>query len=214
MPKKVRISQGDCVSSLAATHGMLPETIWDAPDNEALRQDRPHGNALAPGDVVVVPDPSERIHEAAVDRKHRYVRKGVPEKLRLVLHDEAGEPRTGLAYQVEFAGGTPMVEGTTDGDGAAEFVLPAREARATLRLCPEDRPVEEHELRFGGVDPITTVTGVQHRLYNLGYGCPTGGRLDDATRAAILSFQSDAELTVTGELDDATRSALEERYGS
>ncbi len=213
MPKQIKISQGDCVSSIAAAHGMLPETIWDAADNEALRADRPHGNALAPGDLLVVPDPEEKIHEACVDKRHRYVRKGIPEKLELVLHDEEGKPRAQLDYQVEFAGGTPMIEGTTADDGVIEFTLPAAESRGTLRLHAPDFD-EVHDLRFGGVDPITTVRGLQHRLYNLGYACEPTGRMDDATRSSVMSFQSDADLTVTGECCDATRSALEQRYGS
>lgn len=213
MPKQVKISSGDCVSSIAARHGMLPETIWDDADNDALRRERPHGNALAPGDVVVVPDPTERIHEAAVDERHRYVRKGVPEKIRIVLHDEEGEPRAELDYRVEFAGKTPTVEGKTADDGVVEFVLPASESRGTLRLgAPEYE--EEHALQFGGVDPVTTVRGVQHRLRNLGYACEANGELDDATVGALMAFQSDAELTMTGECCDDTRAALEERYGS
>lgn len=214
MPKTIKISQGDCVSSIAAAHGMLPETIWDAPENEQLKAERPHWNALAPGDVLVVPDPKEKIHDAAVDNRHRFVRKGVPEKIKLVLHDEEGKPRAELPYQVEFKGDVPLIEGQTADDGVIEFVLPPTQTKATLRLGEAPDWEEEHDLHFGGVDPITTVHGVQHRLRNMGYACEPTGDLDDATVDALMSFQSDADLTVSGECCDDTRSALEERYGS
>lgn len=213
MPKEHRVAQGDCISSIAAKHFMSPELVWDAADNEALRGDRPHGNALAPGDVVVVPDPTERVESAAVDQKHRFVRKGVREKITLVLQDEDGEPRAQLAYQIDLGGDHPLVEGETDGDGKLEFKLPPNVRSATMKLEAPDFE-EEHELVFGGVDPITTVRGQQHRLKNLGYACEPTGKLDDDTTLAIQSFQSDADLDVTGELCDQTRAALEERYGS
>lgn len=213
MAKEHRVSQGDCVSSIAAANYMLPETIWDAPENEALKAERPHGNALAPGDVVVVPAPTERIESAAVDQKHRFVRKAVREKVTLVLLDEDGEPRADLDYQVELGGEHPLIEGKTDGDGKLELDLPPRVRSGTLRLEAPDF-AEEHELVFGGIDPITTVRGLQHRLENLGYACTPTGKLDDATLLAIQSFQSDADLEVSGEVCDQTRGALEERYGS
>ncbi|MEX1368082.1 MAG: peptidoglycan-binding protein [Nannocystaceae bacterium] len=213
MPKTHKVAQGDCISSIAASHFMLPETIWDAPDNEPLKADRPHGNALAPGDEVVIPDPKERIESAAVDGKYRYVRKGVPEKIELVLLDEDGEPRAQLAYQVELPGDAPLIEGETADDGMVKFTLPPKVRAGTLRLGAPDFE-EEHELSFGGVDPITTVRGLQHRLRNLGYAVEATGTLDDRTTLAVQSFQSDAELDVTGEVCDQTRAKLEERYGS
>lgn len=213
MPTNHTVRQGDCISSIAAKHRMLPETIWDAPENEALRAERPHWNALAPGDVVVVPDVTERVEDAAVDQAHRYVRKAVFEKVKLVLHDEDGEPRAKLAYQIEFPDGTEMIEGETGDDGVIEFKHPPKIEKATLRVEAPDFK-EVHELEFGGVDPITTVEGMQHRLRNLGYAVEPNGKLDGPTKLAIQSFQSDAELDVTGEFCDATKAKLEERYGS
>jgi peptidoglycan hydrolase-like protein with peptidoglycan-binding domain len=49
------------------------------------------------------------------------------------------------------------------------------------------------------------------RLHNLGY--PGGEHEDDdATRAAVRSFQSDSGLAATGAIDDATRAKLREIY--
>lgn len=213
MPKQHTVAQGDCISSIAVAHGMKPEDLWNAPENEALRKARPHGHALAPRDVVVIPDLVEaRFEGKALDRKHKFVRKGIPERLELVLHDEDGKPRADLDYRIELPDES-VLEGKTDAEGRIVADLDPRVRRATLRLGAPDF-AEIHELRLGGVDPVTTPSGLQHRLRNLGYACEGSGELDDATRQALAAFQSDAGLEVTGELCDRTKAALEERYGS
>lgn len=213
MPKRHVVAQGDCISSIAAAHGLGPEDLWNAPENEALRGTRPHGHALAPRDVVVIPDRDEaRFEGKALDRSHKFVRKGIPERLEVALHDEDGKPRADLDYQIELPDES-IIEGKTGADGLIVIDLDPRVRRATLRVGPPER-VEVHELQLGGVDPVTTPTGLQHRLQNLGYACPSSGEYDDATRSALASFQSDAGLPLTGECCDRTKAALEERYGS
>jgi hypothetical protein len=213
MPKRHTVAQGDCISSIAVAHGMKPEDLWNAPENEALRQTRPHGHALAPRDVVVIPDLAEATFEGkALDRRHKFVRKGIPERLRLVLQDEDGKPRADLDYQLELPDES-LIEGKTGADGVIEADLDPRVRRATLRVGAPDF-AEVHELQLGGVDPVTTPSGLQHRLQNLGYGCESSGELDDATRGALAEFQSDAGIEITGECCDRTKAALEERYGS
>ncbi len=194
-------------------NGMLPETIWDASENEALREDRQHLNALAPGDPLIIPDPTECVFEGGVDQRHKFKRKGQKEEITLVLKDEDGEFRKELAWQVELPGGYDLIEGETADDGKIEFTLPAHVRDGKLRLGAPDFE-ELHVLRFGAVDPITTPRGLQHRLDNLGYAIKTNGKLDAATKDAIMAFQSDADLPLTGELCASTQAALEERYGS
>lgn len=219
MPKQHIVAQGDCISSIAVAHGMKPQDLWDAPQNEALRQARPHGHALAPRDVVVIPDLVEaRFDGKALDRKHKFVRKGIPERLELVLHDEDGKPRADLDYSLELPDES-VLEGKTDAAGMIVVDLDPRVRRATLHLGPPEL-AESHVLRLGGVDPVSTPSGLQHRLHNLGYACGAGSdggsseELDEAVRDALAAFQSDAGLEVTGELCDRTKAALEERYGS
>ncbi len=198
---------------------MLPETIWNAGENEGLRENRPHFNALAPGDALIIPDPTECVFEGGVDQRHKFKRKGQTEDITLVMKDEDGEPRKDLEWQVTLPGGFDPIEGQTGDDGKIEFTLPAMVKQGMLRVGAPDRVEapdfeEEHVLRFGGVDPITTPRGLQHRLENLGYAVKTNGKLDAATKDAIMAFQSDADLPLTGELCASTQAALEERYGS
>ena len=63
------------------------------------------------------------------------------------------------------------------------------------------------------VDPVDEITGQQQRLKNLGYPIPmVNGKLDKATRAAILAFQKVWKLKETGEGDEATKAKLLELH--
>ena len=73
---------------------------------------------------------------------------------------------------------------------------------------------EAYDVAIGGLDPIESVSGVQHRLSNLGYDCGgESGEAGDATRAAVLAFQRAQKLKETGVIDDATRARLRDRHG-
>src|SRR5258708_33469109 len=51
------VVQGDCISSIAAQNGFGRwQTVWDRPENAALKKTRKNPNALSPGDQVFVPD--------------------------------------------------------------------------------------------------------------------------------------------------------------
>lgn len=71
--------------------------------------------------------------------------------------------------------------------------------------------VEEHAL-----EPVTTVTGQQRRLrmlgYHLGHSGPSGdgvdGSMGSRTERAILDYQADKGIAITGNADSATRDAL------
>ena len=68
-------------------------------------------------------------------------------------------------------------------------------------------------LQFGHIDPSNEVSGVQHRLSNLGYDCgPDIGAMNEDTKQALLDFQRDNKLERTGEIDAATKAKLEEIY--
>ena len=72
---------------------------------------------------------------------------------------------------------------------------------------------EHYDLKFGGIDPITSVRGLQRRLVNLGIGCPSSGEMDEGTRGAIRSFRSKFELADSDVVDEAFRSKLLEVHG-
>ena len=48
-----KVKQGECVSSIAAEHGVPAKKVWNAADNEALREQRRTPDVLLPGDTVL-----------------------------------------------------------------------------------------------------------------------------------------------------------------
>lgn len=203
--------QGECISSIAFRHGFFPDTIWNHPDNAELKRLRRDPNVLLAGDVVQVPDLRPKEVDAATEECHRFRRKGVPEKLRIKIEDEAGEPIANAPYEITIDG--KHRRGTTDADGWVIESIPPDAQGGTLVVGKEGEE-QEHELNLGHLDPIEELTGVQARLKNLGYGCAVDGQLSEQTREAIKKFQLERSLDATGEPNDATRERLQKEHQS
>lgn len=205
------VQQGDCISSIAADYGFLPDTIWNHPANAELRSERQNGNILYAGDVLTIPDVSLRKETRPTDKRHVFRRKGVPEKLKIVLLDDRDLPRQGLKYILTIDGQSR--QGTTQSDGSIEEPIPPG-AKSGHLIVFEESQIEQIPLDLGCLDPLTEISGVQKRLSNLGYDCPSEGEMDDDTAAAIAAFQQEHSLDITGKIDDATRDRLKQAYGS
>jgi putative peptidoglycan binding protein len=204
VPISHRVQPGDCIASIAYRYGFFPNTLWQHPENKALRELRKDPNVLAPGDVVHVPDKRVREETCAAGRSHRFKRKAVPERLELQLTRE-GEPRQDEPYVLEVDG-AEVARGSADGDGriSASISPSARQARLLLT-----DGTEVIEISLGHLLPVDDLRGAQQRLQGLGlYRGPTHGELDDDTVAALVDFQVERELEPTGELDAATQGAL------
>jgi N-acetylmuramoyl-L-alanine amidase len=212
MPVHHRVSQGECLASIASAHGLHWRTIYNHPLNAELRSKRPNPNLLYPGDEIVIPDPEQKEVDRSTDGRHQFVATSLTTRLRIKLQDRDGQPYTRARYVLTIAGNDK--EGATDGNGMIEETIRAdvtcATLRAWLRLSPDD-PEEEFfwSLAPGSLDPVDTITGVQARLNNLSFFC---GAVDNIvgprTKAALRNFQSSAHLRVTGAIDDATRSKL------
>jgi hypothetical protein len=204
--KKYTVKQGDCISSIAMNHGHFPDTIWNDPKNKELKEERKNPNILMPGDLVYVREKEEKEETCASEQRHRFKRKGVPEKLRLQLLS-SGEPRADLHYNIEIDG--QLMEGQTDGEGRLEHWIPPNAERGKIIL--DDG--EEYELVLGHLAPVTEEKGVRARLVNLGYLDEEDADEDDYEESIEL-FQSENGLEITGEADEPTRDKLSEVYGS
>lgn len=160
MPTTHTVEQGDCIESIAARHGLRPDTVWDDPGNEALREERARG-ALQPGDQLVIPDLRMRTQEVRTGATHRFRRRCVPATLRVRLRHE-GEPRANVEYQLQIDEERRM--GKSDADGwIDEWIAPS--TREVLLIIDGRR----YQVRLGHVDPASTERGVRSRLANLGY---------------------------------------------
>ena len=155
--------------------------------------------------MVVIPDKRLRNEPAATEERHRFRKKGVPAKLRLVLLDNNNQPRSNEDFTLTVDG--KWYEGKTDSDGALEVAISPDAQSGTLRVGPEGKEV--FELNIGHTNPVDETSGIQQRLRNLGYEVGAiDGDVGPRTEAALRAFQRDNGLEATGSLDDATRQKL------
>jgi type VI secretion system secreted protein VgrG len=137
-------------------------------------------------------------------------------KFAVKLTDERYEPYASKRYQLLAEG--ERFEGTTGADGALEHEVPETAKVAHLTLWPGEYPTgdkKEFSFVLRETPAIDTMAGVKLRLKNLGYfhGPVESEALDEAAMTALSDFQKDHELPSTGRVDDATKAALLERYG-
>jgi hypothetical protein len=203
------VNQGECIESIAKDHGLFWETIWNDPKNQKLKQNRKNPNILLAGDKVFVPDLRLKQEPGATETKHRFKKKGVPSKIKLVLKDQKSKPRANVDYVIEIDG--QLYRGKTDAQGQLEYPIPPNAQKGKLIVGTQS---EEYNLNLGNMDPISEISGVQSRLKNLGFNCEVSGKLDDTTKEAIRSFQKRYGLNETGEPDDPTRQKLEQEHAS
>lgn len=238
------VRPGDCISSLAESHGLFWETVWNHPGNAALRRQRANPNILRPGDVVHLPDKRRHVEDGASDQLHRFVKKGVPAQFRLRLTrlepppgttPRNGAPSTPPVHLVleDPAEKPAWVEmprkhtrylltiegisttGTTDGDGYLQATIPPTAKTGSVTVDAGTQDEMTIPLQFGHLDPLDEIAGVKQRLANLGFDCgDTTAQVHDNFRAALRAFQQFQGLDVTGEVDAPTRDRLLEAHGS
>jgi hypothetical protein len=202
------VSQGECMSSIAAAHGLTWKAIWNHPANRELKELRKNPNVLLPGDRVFIPEKEIGWYSGQTEKRHEFVRKGVPSKLRLRLMLE-GKPRSQEKYTLKV--GALEFSGTTDSEGILEQSIPPDATRGILVVGDGQ---EIFPLSLGHLDPIDELTGVQARLRNLGFGpSEITGEPDSETSEAIIAFQKNYGLDETGTVDDKTRARLQEIHG-
>jgi N-acetylmuramoyl-L-alanine amidase len=201
------VLQGDCIASIAYTHGLHPDTIWEHPANKALKDKRKSGYVLEPGDELTIPAIRRRDERRAVDKRHRFKRRGVPEKLKLqFLEDD--EPRAGATYVLEIEG-KKVAAGKLDAEGRLEHWIAPDARRGLVTLDDGD---EEVELWLGYLNPADDDEGKRDRLFNLGFfdGLSAGRDVDDA----VFAFQDLKRIDISEDSDSRTQDELEESHGS
>ncbi|MBZ4415809.1 LysM peptidoglycan-binding domain-containing protein [Myxococcus sp. RHSTA-1-4] len=206
MPLRYEVRVGDCLSSIAFEHGFHPDTLWNHPDNAALRQQRDNPNVLVAGDVVWIPDLRPKQVPVTTGRVHRFVRRGVPETFRLTLR-EMGKPQAGLSYTLEVDG-REVARGTLGEDGVLECRIPPNARKGILTLGGKVR----HELQLGAIAPAGTADGARARLCALGL-LEREDASDEALAEALEAFQFEQGLEAHGRLDAPTQSRLQEVFG-
>jgi len=226
--RKYTVKQGDCISSIAFAYNLFPKTIWDHPDNAELKKLRKDLNALFPGDVLIIPDKESKEESCQSGKKHRFRRKGVPERLRIqfcVGDYEADDEdddifRKNVPYTLDITikdgSSVPRKTGKTDNDGFLDEMIPPDAHKGKIVL-DEGEDEQVFEILLGHLDPIDTISGVKARLENLGYDCGEDDDPDNPeTLEAIRDFQQRNDLKILAgdfkEIDQETLDKIEELY--
>jgi N-acetylmuramoyl-L-alanine amidase len=201
------VRRGDCIHSIAVENGFFPDTLWEFPENAELKKLRKDPHQLMPGDRVFVPDLRRKEESGGTEATHRFLRKGVPKRIRVQVIDD-GEPYANQTCCIEVDG--RLDETSTDADGWIDHPIAPNAKRARVILASG----LTFDLNLGHLDPIDDPTGVQQRLANLGlYDDPIDGGSSDATRTALIEFQRRAGLAESGQADQATQDKLVEING-
>jgi hypothetical protein len=195
------VKQGETISSIAFQFGFFPDSLWDLPENSALKELRGNGNILMPGDVVAIPALRTAAFEKLTAQRHRFKRLGVPARLRLQFLGHTGV-QARQPYVLTIDG--RRLEGMTDGEGVLEVFVPPNARSGEVQIGGELYP-----LQLGTLDPVSELAGVKKRLNNMGFLCgdantPPDGLLETALR----QFQLRMGLPETGVLDETTRRRL------
>src|ERR1035438_4067954 len=134
------VVQGDHLSKIAKDNG-FPDyhIIWDHPNNADLKNKRKNPNVLHPGDQVFVPDKEQKQESGSTEKRHTFVIKKEPLKLRLVLEDSNKKPIANAQYALLVEG--EVTQHTTDSRGHIEQEIPQDAQEATLVLRSEERRV-------------------------------------------------------------------------
>lgn len=203
------VRAGDCVASIAVGTGHFWETIWNDAANSQLREVREDPYILLPGDRVTIPELRRKDEPIEAERRHRFKRKGCPEKL-IVHFREGGSPRVNQRYVLILD--NQEHEGVTDPNGRVELFIPP-DAKRGVVYFPDSE--DAYELDLGHLDPVSETSGIQGRLRNLGYyDGPVDGRDSLQLEAGVRAFQAKQSLPASGQLDENGRRKLQEIHGS
>jgi len=209
------VQQGDHLSKIAHAMGFSSyHTIWDHPNNAALKQQRQNPNVLFPGDVLFIPDRETREESRPTDQKHKFQKKKPDLKLRLTLEDIYEKPIANASCVLMLGGDTRTV--TTDGSGKIEQDIKPDVHDATLTIQDAQTPFQGSQIaiKIGDLDPVTEVSGQTARLNNLGYCAGAVDQPDaDAFESAVEEFQCDNNLTVDGICGPQTQAKLKQAHG-
>lgn len=206
------VKQGECLSGIARQHGFSVDTLWNHPDNKALRDKRKSPNVLHVGDVIAIPDKEQKQLKVTSNQTHQFQVKVKPPELRLRVL-AGGKPVKGAAYTLHVDGAEPEPKKARKTDGDGMVIAPVGHAAGAASVSVQAQNTV-YEVKLGHLDPVTEATGARARLRQLGYfPGPVGGGADALFQVAVWLFQNNHGLPTTGALDDATREELEKAYG-
>jgi Putative peptidoglycan binding domain len=213
------VTQGEHLSRIAKKYGFSSfKTIWDHPQNAALKQKRQNPNVMFPGDRLFLPEKGKKEESGNTEQRHQFKLKGEQLILRLVLEDLYESPIGNAECELQVENKRHQL--STDGQGKiAQDIRPTDES-ALLIIQDPQTPVNELliPIKIGHLDPVEAVSGQKARLNNLGYFAgPLEGKTEEENTARFLSaieeFQCDHGLVVDGICGPMTQATLRQVHG-
>jgi hypothetical protein len=210
---RYKVAQGESLWTLAVRFGLDSQTLWK--NNPDLHQGQRSPDVLAPDDVVILTESQPTLVEVGTGQEARLRCERAEARARLRLQDEEGAARSGLGFLITVTtrdGSEHSWTGKTDGAGALDEAVPAEAVTMELTLATEPHP-ETYHFRFAHLDPLETISGIQGRLFNLGFWCGSErNEVGPLTRRALAEFQKKYGLRESGEIDEPTRAQLAKLY--
>ena len=214
MPTDYIVRQGDYLSKIAHEFGLTERTIWNHPNNSALKAKRKSPNVLHPGDHLFIPDQEHRVEDRSTDAQHKFKTKGSTLKLRLVLEDLYEKPIANA--NCVLVTGSQVRNVTTDGNGRINEDLAPGTTTASILIQDPQTAFHSIEIpvKIGHLDPVEELSGQQARLNNLGYfPGEAADPKDEAFRSAVEEFQCEHGLHVDGDCGPLTQAKLKQVHG-
>lgn len=226
MGKNHFVAQGEFLAKIARTYGFADyTTIWNAPENKELKEQRKNPNILFPGDKVFIPDKETKEESRSTEQKHKFELQGEPIQLRIVLMGLKKKPLEGHECTLIVEDDSEDI--TTQSDGLLKKEISEKAGVGKVldrgKPGPEFRTEREIPFKIGHLDPVDKVPGQQARLNNLGYlagdpAAPAGTPEEEEVKfrqfqSAIEEFQCDFGLTVDGICGKKTQAKLVDVHG-
>ena len=170
------VQQGECLTSIALDYGYSDwKKIYEHPENEHFRNQRPNPNIVFAGDEITIPEIEIKAEPVEPDIVNVFVAKGTKPylNLRLVEHIE-GDALSNCPYQLTYKhkGKEEKKEGQLDADGQLSIKIPGqiKEADITVTLEQDaDKTDFTWKLFIGSPDPVDTPSATAQHLINMGY---------------------------------------------
>ena len=191
------VQQGEDLLSIAIRFGYASvDSLYNHPDNKALREKRSDPMCLKPGDTVMLPEKETVATQCKTGCRHHFVVTRPKAYFTMSLRDINGNPLKGVDYTLIVGNGdSSRIKGKSNDKGeiSEPISVTATQAELVVHMDPRDPQCDiARNVIIGGKNPVETVSGRQARLNNLGYFC---GSVDnnegEYTRSALLQYQTD-----------------------
>ena len=218
MAQQHTVTQGETLLRIARQYGFrTSKSLYQHPINAEFRTLRPDPNLIFPGDIIKIPQKTEKFMPLKTGSKNTFVVRDEKEYFRLKVAYDDGDDITGKRVVLNI--GNQTIDTVLPSDGLVEVELNENDtltAQVDLYLKEDQSsPSESFTAQVGHLDPIDTLSGVQARCNLLGFDC---GKVDGIngtkTKAGVKGFQFVHGLEVDAIAGGKTKAKLKQVYGS